>query len=107
MSNHALAVALLKNAEGKTLVAQSRQSIRQAILTREEEYQERKMQIKALLDLARIPMKADEGCTSKAERLGKSLARLGGEDFEEGVRVLKFARCSKKEWETALFCFAS
>ena len=106
MKNPAIAIALMKNVAGKTLVAQTKQSLRQAELSREEEYQDRKAQIKKLMDLARLPMKAEEGCTSRAERLGKQLARQGGEEFEEACRLLKFANYSDKDWATAIDCFA-
>ena len=105
--NNSIAVALMKNEEGRFLVAQTKQSFRQAAaLSREEEYEDRKAQLKELIQINRIPTKAPDGCTSRAERLAKQFARAGGEEFENALLVLRFARVSKQDWKTALDCFA-
>ena len=105
--NHAFADALLSlkangNAKAKTLVV----SIRESRVAELEARSDRFNELKRLCDLARIPgMHAPAGYTSRTERVVRELAYLGGEDYEEGLRVLKFARNSKQDWETALNCF--
>jgi len=109
-SNPAIRDALLSlkaqgNAKAATLVVSARSSKQLAEEKAAAEYAERVVELKRLIDLARIPTKAQPGCTSRAERVAKELARLGGEDYQEALSVLRYARVSKADWETALLCF--
>jgi len=105
--NHAIADAFLAlkaqgNAKAKTLVVSIHASKKAAIEARATRFAE----LRSLCNLARIPgMKAPAGYTSRTERVVRELAYLGGEDYAEGIRVLKFARNSREDWQTALACF--
>ena len=66
---------------------------------------ERLNAIHELLNLAHISTWAPAGYTSRAERVAKELAYIGGEDYDEGCRVLKFAGNSRQDWQDALDCF--
>ena len=63
------------------------------------------IKLEGLIEQARIPTQAAPGCTSRAERVAKELAFLGGEDYQEALSVLRYARVSKTDWEIALACF--
>jgi len=101
--NHAFGDALLAlkakgNDKAMSLIAEAKASV--------EERTERFVELRRLCDLARIPgMHAPAGYTSRAERVCRELAYLGGAEYLEGLSVLKFARNSKADWETALLCF--
>ena len=85
------------------IAAEKRQAARQKLL---EERIERFNELWRLIDLARIPgMKVPVGYTSRAERVAKELAYLGGAEYQEGLSVLKFARNTPEDWQNALACF--
>jgi hypothetical protein len=101
--NYAVRDALLAlqargNAKAQTLVVEAKASV--------TERTERFAELRRLCDLARIPgMIAPAGYTSRAERVARELAYLGGEEYQEGLSVLKFARNSRADWANALACF--
>jgi hypothetical protein len=64
-----------------------------------EARQERIETLKSLVYQARIPN------LEAGYRNARALGYMGGEDYEEALRVLKFARASKEDWQTALVCF--
>jgi hypothetical protein len=109
-SNHAIRDALLTlkangNVKAHNLVISVKASKKLAAIKAKDAYNERLSELKMLIDYARIPSKAEPGCTSRAERECKKLAYLGGEDYQEALSVLRYARVSKEYWEEALFCF--
>ena len=83
--------------KAKSLIVEAKASV--------EKRTERFQELMGLLKLARIPVWAPVGYTSRAERVAKEMAYLGGEDFEEGCAVLKFAGNSRTDWQNALLCF--
>jgi hypothetical protein len=101
--NYAVRDALLAlkargNEKAKCLLVEAKASV--------DAHAERFAELRRLCDLARIPgMKAPAGYTSRAERVCRELAYLGGEEYQEGLSVLKFARNSKADWANALACF--
>lgn len=104
--NNAIGIALMNDSKGRILVAQSREQIKKANMNCEEEYFFRKQQIKNLIEINRIPTKVPEGYTSRAERIAKQTARAGGEEFENALHLLRYARVSKQDWQNVLSVFA-
>ena len=93
-----LALRAKGNGKAKSLIAEAKASV--------ENRAERFNELRRLCDLARIPgMKAPAGYTSRAERVCRELAYLGGDEYAEGLAVLKFARNSREDWQAALACF--
>jgi len=93
-----LALKAKGNEKAKSLLAEAKASV--------QERTDRFVELRRLCDLARIPgMHAPAGYTSRAERVARELAYLGGEEYQEGLSVLKFARNSKQDWANALACF--
>ena len=100
--NYAVRDALLAlQAKGsdkaKSLIIEAKASV--------EERTVRFQELMGLLKVARIQTWAPAGYTSRAERVARELAYLGGEEYAEGVRVLKFAGNSRADWQNAVACF--
>ena len=93
------------NEKAYTLLVTAKSSKQIAAEKAKADYADRVMELKGLIELARIPTQAAPGCTSRAERVAKELSFLGGEDYQEALSVLRYARVSKTDWETALACF--
>ena len=99
LTEKSLALALMGDSRGRVLVSEARQSIRQSEETVKNERRERIEQLKKLVYDARIPN------LEAGFRHAREYGYMGGEEFDEACRVLKYARVSKQDWETALFCF--
>ena len=96
---NSIAYALLNDEKGRILVAQSKNIIRKTEEEKKIEQKQRIEQLKKLVYDTRIPN------LEAGFRHAREYGYMGGEDFEEACAVLKHARVSREDWETALACF--